>query len=278
MAAVARDEGPYLREWLEYHKLMGVGRFYIYDNGSTDDTREVLEPYIRDATVVYRRIDGYKVQMLAYNDAIRRYGLEAKWMALIDLDEFLVPMVHERVTDFLCDFEQKHFTTSSFNKYPAIAVNWVMFDSNGHEERPAAHGGLVTANYTRVRADHNFAQVVSNDLNVKCIVNPRLVLRWTNPHNGLFVNGSTAVTERLEPVYDTKTRVHSAQQIRINHYHCKSRAEYISKLRRNTQFMGRGAYAAFDEGKLNFCGETQQDTAIFRFLPALRRALGLEEE
>lgn len=47
VACIAKNEGPYIREWIEYHKIVGVERFYFYDNDSSDNTREVLEPYIR---------------------------------------------------------------------------------------------------------------------------------------------------------------------------------------------------------------------------------------
>lgn len=278
VVAIARDEGPYIREWLEYHRLMGAGRFYFYDNGSADDTPQVLEPYIREGTVVYRRLDGFRAQEFAYNDAICRYRLEARWMAFIGLDEFLVPLVHDSVTEFLREFEHRHCSASDYRRFPAIAVNWVVFDSNGHEERPTAHGGLVTANYTRVRRDHDQTAANGNDHNVKCIVNPRQVLRWASAHNCIYVGNYPAVTETLEPVMDTLSRVHSAQMIRINHYHCKSRAEYTAKMLRKHRFMGRYNAAVFNEEKVNFSGETEQDTVIFRFLPALRQALGLKEE
>src|SRR5919204_208118 len=50
--AIYRDEAPYLREWIEFHGLVGVQRFFLYDDGSTDHHDEVLAPYIEDGTVV----------------------------------------------------------------------------------------------------------------------------------------------------------------------------------------------------------------------------------
>ena len=43
---IYRDDAAYLAEWIEFHRLMGVERFFLYDNGSTDDHREVLAPYL----------------------------------------------------------------------------------------------------------------------------------------------------------------------------------------------------------------------------------------
>jgi hypothetical protein len=44
VCAIAKNEGAYFKEWLEYHRLVGVEKFYIYDNESDDDTKEVLAP------------------------------------------------------------------------------------------------------------------------------------------------------------------------------------------------------------------------------------------
>ena len=52
--ARVRNEGPYLREWLEFHRLVGVTAFYVFDDASTDDTRAVLAPYVaRKIAFVY---------------------------------------------------------------------------------------------------------------------------------------------------------------------------------------------------------------------------------
>ena len=46
VCAIAKNEGPYFQEWIEWHRKQGVEKFYIYDNESTDCTKEVLKPYI----------------------------------------------------------------------------------------------------------------------------------------------------------------------------------------------------------------------------------------
>ena len=42
VCAIAKNEGAYFAEWIEWHLSQGVEKFYIYDNESTDNTREVL--------------------------------------------------------------------------------------------------------------------------------------------------------------------------------------------------------------------------------------------
>ena len=38
-----KDIGAMLPEWIEYHLMLGVEHFYLYDNGSTDNTRKILQ-------------------------------------------------------------------------------------------------------------------------------------------------------------------------------------------------------------------------------------------
>ncbi len=40
--AIAKNEGPYIREWIEYHRQVGVQKFLIYDNESTDQMRTLF--------------------------------------------------------------------------------------------------------------------------------------------------------------------------------------------------------------------------------------------
>ncbi len=49
ICAIAKNEGPYFKEWIEWHLAHGVDQFFIYDNESTDDTKDILEPYIKQA-------------------------------------------------------------------------------------------------------------------------------------------------------------------------------------------------------------------------------------
>ncbi len=42
ICGIMKDEGPYLVEWLEFHKLVGVEKFYLYDNSSSDNSIDIL--------------------------------------------------------------------------------------------------------------------------------------------------------------------------------------------------------------------------------------------
>ena len=48
LVLIFKDEAPYLEEWIEFHLMLGVDHFYLYQNNSTDNYQEVLKPYIKD--------------------------------------------------------------------------------------------------------------------------------------------------------------------------------------------------------------------------------------
>ena len=270
IACIAKNEGPYIKEWIEYHKLVGVERFYFYDNESGDNTKDVLKPYIDDGSVVYKYVEGYLKQVPVYQDAIYKYKDQTKWMALIDLDEFIVPMEKDTVSEFLMDYES----------LPGIGVNWLLFDSSGHDKKPTAHGGLVTANYTRVHKNHD-AEIIFNmsqhtDRHIKSIVNPKRVAYITNPHFAFYIGNERCFSENGKQIRTSVSAYHSSKKIRINHYHCKSREEYLNKLK--IPSAGKNLERKFNEEMLNFTGETDNDYAIQRFLPRLMDAMGIKDK
>ena len=43
----------YTARWLEHHRSLGVGRFYVIDHGSVPPLEEVLQDFISSGTVQY---------------------------------------------------------------------------------------------------------------------------------------------------------------------------------------------------------------------------------
>lgn len=91
IAAIYRDDAAYLAEWIEFHRLVGAERFFLYDNLSTDEHRSVLDPYVREGVVVVH--DWPQTfpsgQVPAFADCLERHRDDARWIAFLDVDEFL---------------------------------------------------------------------------------------------------------------------------------------------------------------------------------------------
>ena len=215
VVTIMRNEGKYVKEWLDYHILVGVERFYIYDNESTDNLADVLEPYIKQGIVVYKYFPGDKkngIQAQAYMDCIQNYKNETQWLAIIDADEFIVPMKHNTVPELLKDYES----------VPGLSINWLMFDSNGHDKKPR---GGVLENYTRCNPDYQGTII-------KSIVNPRMV-SYPEGHCCRYKDAALAVDENFRPVpHGNETLFPHTNKIRINHYWTKSKEEYLAKIKK----------------------------------------------
>ena len=205
---IFKNEAPYLKEWLDFHRLVGVEKFFLYNNNSTDEYRQVLAPYIAEGIVTVHDfpISPPRAQIRAYNACLRTYRHHARWIAFIDIDEFLYAKEDDSLLNVLRWYEQ----------FPAVAVNWLMFSSSGHILKPE---GLVTENYTRCQ--------VGGNKHVRLIVNPLKMERLVSAHEAIFSDGHYAVNEQKIEVRGPYSVPPSVACLRINHYWTKSVEEFF---------------------------------------------------
>ena len=210
IVATMKNEGPYLKEWLDFHILVGVEKFYLYDNDSTDDTKTVLAPYIRRGIVEYIPWPGVGQQNNIYVDALNKFAEETRWMAIVDVDEFIVPVMHNTIPEFLKTLPPR---------FGLLVLTWIMYGSGGHRKKP---DGLVIENY-KYHGDKTRAA------GCKSIVNPRLVVRQSNPHinevAGFVIDENGKKLGTINQTYNPP----SSNKIRINHYAVKSYDEFIAR-------------------------------------------------
>jgi len=132
IATQFQQEGRFLKEWIEYHKLVGVEHFYLYNNSSADDYLEVLAPYIESGKVDLidwpssRTVRWDGAQCASVQNAIKFSQDETRWLAIMDVDEFLVPLQHYSLVDFLKEHDN----------YAQIVVMWRYFGTSGVEKIP----------------------------------------------------------------------------------------------------------------------------------------------
>ena len=231
------------------------------------DFRTALDDYIDKGIVTlndWSRGDQAETQLSSHEHCLAEFGRTSRWIAFIDVDEFLFSPKMPSLAEALKPYES----------HPGVFVNWQLYGSSGHNLRPA---GLVIENYTK-RAPTNFPR----NLKGKSIVNPREAVKFNSAHYFHYRDGKSAVTENFEPVRaqmivsrDGRTRTTqssvtqvSVEHLRINHYCVKSQADYSLKAKdpaRQWRY-GREFFDVHDRNEV-------MDSILHRYLPDLKAAL-----
>jgi hypothetical protein len=255
--AIYRDEAPYLAEWIEFHKLVGIERFFLYDNLSRDDHRAVLSPYIQAGTVVLHDWPGdrpdFPAQSKCYDRCAAQHGDEVRWMGFIDLDEFVFSPTGRPLPELLKEYEYA----------PCVFINRAEFGASGHETKPP---GLVIESYTRRTDDPAL------NGSMKKILDPSRAVR-AGVHAGAYTEGS-AVNENHEPVTGRNEGKVSFAKLRVNHYFTKSAEEARRKAHTLRPSDGKGHFwLKHDLDGMLAMRDDVTDTTIQMYVPALREAL-----
>jgi hypothetical protein len=201
-----------------------VEHFWLYNDRSSDDWEQILAPHL--AAGIVEIIDwpvpahSYLIsrQIEAYQDALTRGRHRTRWLALIDLDEYLLPREDDTITDCL----GRHFSEAS-----AVYVNWRNFGT----------GNLVLRRRVPILSRITVCSEPLHPTNTvgKTIVRPDRVRSnemW-NPHHVPLVEGATyfdgdgkpVPTGPLQPELDGQGH---AGLIRLNHYQMRDEGYFRS--------------------------------------------------
>jgi len=209
--AIVKDEASYLEEWICHHLNLGFEHFVVFDNGSTDDTADILKRFINYGIVTYIHWPLFPGQIDAYGFALRAFGHMSTWMSFFDIDEFYVLKEHATIPDLLANVDADQ-----------LLVFWKMFGHSGHRVRPS---GSIVENY--IHCEENLAGIT------KCLVRPASV-RMVHVHNCETTTNKTVNDSglRLSEVWNQKAEFRSERLIRLNHYFTRSYEEYAAKISR----------------------------------------------
>jgi len=244
VAAIFRDEAPFLDEWLTFHAGIGAGHFYLYNNFSRDDFAKVLAPWIARGMVTLHDWPVEVGQLPAYRHCVRRYADEAGWIAFLDLDEFLFSPGRIDIRPVLAEYAD----------LPGLICYSPYFGSSGHRERP--EGPLLEA-FTR-RADFSLASA-------KTVANPRWIRAIRNVHEFKYWAGEALDTDR-RPL--TRDRMGPLDRLRVNHYWSRSLADLEHKVRR-----GDASTSALRERDRHFDRERLMNAVEDREILPVARAI-----
>lgn len=241
VCAQFRDEGPYLDEWLTFHVRAGVEHFFLYNDSSTDNFEEVLRPWMEAGLVTLDHSRG-RTQEEIYTHCLGKARLKTRWLAFIDLDEFLFTPPGLPLSECL-----KHFEDSA-----AVFVFWKIFGSNGRSRQRSTGviESFVTAldlpfspDEARIQLDSWLAirgdrLLTGCPIQGKSIVRPQRIksmgIHFPRRYLGKVVDEKhNPITRESEvPGIYTSSRTPSVDLLRINHYWARGSEQLAEKLAR----------------------------------------------
>ena len=267
LCLIFKNEAPFLKEWLDYHLCIGVDHFYLYNNNSDDNYREVLEKYIKNGFVTLIDFPYQAAQFKAYKDCYTRFRNDSNWICFLDADEFICPISKSNINDWINDFSKWH----------AINVQWVMFGT----------GGVLKHNYSMNVIEQYFSSQPNLNRHGKCFVNTRFdIANWDTSfvHHHTYMKRRVFGVNMVVPAVNQfkyrctmdkiwgggKDKLRNAS-IQINHYFTKSWDIYSAKMHKTDVFYKRNPKESIDYFYKYEEQCASRNYTILRFLIRLKR-------
>lgn len=284
LLGTVKDEGPYLLEWICYHRLIGFDRIVIASNDCGDGTRQMLD-YLDTVGEIEHvensaRHEGEPAdpQNRAYARFWADEGIRAsEWVLVADADEFLNIRTGDGTLDALIEATEAR----SGGPVDIISATWRVFGNAGIA---AFDDAPVIAQFTRAATPgiHPTQRLTA----FKTLFRPKVVRKLGIHRPRLYpryVEGSAQVTwvngagapmpeHYLRQGWRSDADSYGDDLVTMNHYMIKSSEAFLMKRYRGTANSAdaeRIDFTYFDTFNVN---ETE-DRSIQRHVPALKAAI-----
>ena len=271
ICGIFKNESPFLKEWIEFHEMIGVEHFYLYNNNSEDNYKEVLLQYIDKGLVTLIDWPYDQAQIAAYQNFYETYRHETQWVSFLDIDEFFCPRYAKTLPEWL----------DKMDKYPVLVLYWRMFGTSGKLHHNIDQ--LVLEQYS-VSWDHLYhcgKCLVNTDYDISVFdTSTHHLTRVKYPLFGGLFNVTVFPANQFgwfvfDPIHFGRFFDESKYSIQINHYWSKAWDVYEKKRRMTDVYFK-------ENPKLNLSyfyeheheNRTENHT-IFRFLMQLKLKMGL---
>lgn len=274
ICGIFKNEAPFLKEWIEYHEMIGVEHFYLYNNNSEDNFHEILQPYIDSGLVTLIDWPYDQAQMKAYKHFYETFRHETQWVSYLDIDEFFCPRYKENLYDWL----------KTKDKYPVLLIYWRMFGTSGKlyhdkekyviDQYSVSWDHLYHCGKCLINTDYDIAvfdSLTHHRPKVKYPIIGKSLNITIYPANqfGLFV---------YDPFHFSWLYNEKKFNIQINHYWTKAWDVYEKKRRMTDVF-----YKENPKLNMSYFYEHEYenrtvDHTIYRFVMQLKLKMGLYKE
>lgn len=270
-----KNEGPFILEWLAYHRAIGFDNILVYTNDCTDGTDTMLDllqakGYVQHRDNKFREMD-LKPQHAALQSAEAEDMITgAKWVTCIDVDEYVNIKVGDGTLDAL------------FAAVPdanMISMTWRLF-GNGHVHEYT--DAPITEQFTRCAPE--LARKPHQAWGFKTLFQTIGLFKKLGVHRpkGLnqqlwekinWVNGSgqPLPPEMYRNGWRSTTDTYGYDLVQLNHYAVRSAESFLVKRDR-----GRVNHVDRDQGlaywfRMN--NNAEEDLSIQRRLPRMKEEI-----
>jgi hypothetical protein len=230
LVAIFKNESDILEEWIEHYLQQGVDKFFMIDNGSTDNYYSILQPYIKNNKVELVIDTTRFAQTNLYNKYYLNKCKAYDWVIVCDLDEFIYGRKY-------CN-SIKDFLNKAHDSFSQVFIPWKMFGSNGYDtmdkEQPSSVISTFTKRINNNDNKHNkFRSFIIEGgvkyIYSKCIVRTKYLLKL-DIHSSITSNKNylTSYIQKYNHIHNNKCFVRINEEIlensalHLNHYAIQS--------------------------------------------------------
>jgi len=211
IVSVLRDEGAHLKEWIAFHRAMGVTHFFLFSHDCKDNTSEILKADKGVYTEDLKYTGGSELRIVA-SKIIAPKVKELDWLGYIDGDELVVPLQDDTLTKF---FARIH------PAFHGLCFNWKVF---GERDR---------AGTSQLEISRCSTSLYSMNRGFKHFYRPGSEVR---PWFGVHVPPTDMRCTLLDATWPVNLKGDESRLdrvshnfVQINHYRWKSEAEWLAR-------------------------------------------------
>ena len=236
--ALIKNEQKYLKEWLDHYINQGVEHFYLIDNGSTDNTLNIIKQYNNITLFKDNRKHPFE-QELMLNDNLLPIIKESKWSMVVDSDELITGQNGYTIETYLNKLDDSSYhigtiyviwkmfigKTNNINKMKDIKTR-VNYDFLNDETM--FHNGHFWKNfkYFLMFGKSIFKTENIHKIRVHKSVTPGIIIDNFNRRDKLFPDTLISTCEHINEEALNKA------DIVLNHYFIKTRKAYENRIKK----------------------------------------------